>query len=248
VTRNEFFLHYQPQEKVASGEITGFESLVRWQCPTRGLVPPGTFIPIAEETGLIIPLGNWILREACREAASWPNRLKIAVNISPIQFQTGDLAAQVHMILLETGLAPNRLELEITEGVLIDDFQRAVSILRKLKSLGVQIAMDDFGSGYSSLSYLHSFAFDRIKIDRSFIGDLDHSHHAMAIVRAIITLGHSLDVPVLAEGVETESQRRFLLQEGCDDAQGYLTGRPLPIDSYARLVGRGEQTERSKVG
>jgi diguanylate cyclase (GGDEF)-like protein/PAS domain S-box-containing protein len=247
VTRNEFFLHYQPQEKVATGEITGFESLVRWQCPTRGLVPPGTFIPIAEETGLIIPLGNWILHEACREAASWPNQLKIAVNISPIQFQTGDLAAQVHMILLETGLAPNRLELEITEGVLIDDFQRAVSILRKLKSLGVQIAMDDFGSGYSSLSYLHSFAFDRIKIDRSFIGDLDHSHHAMAIVRAIITLGHSLDVPVLAEGVETESQRRFLLQEGCDDAQGYLTGRPLPIESYARMVGRADASGQSKA-
>ncbi len=248
VSRKELLLHYQPQEKAATGEVTGFESLVRWQCPVRGLVPPGTFIPIAEETGLIVSLGSWILREACREAASWPNQLKIAVNISPIQFQTGDLAAQVHLILLETGLEPHRLELEITEGVLIDDFQRAVSTLRKLKSLGVQIAMDDFGSGYSSLSYLHAFAFDKIKIDRSFIGDLNHSHHAMAIVRAIITLGHSLDVPVLAEGVETTSQREFLLQEGCDDVQGYLIGRPLPIESYAHLVGRVGHIDRSKAG
>ena len=138
-----------------------------------------------------------------------------------------------------------RLELEITEGVLIDDFSRAVSILRKLKSLGVQIAMDDFGSGYSSLSYLHSFPFDKIKIDRSFIGDLEHNHHSMAIVRAIITLGHSLEVPVLAEGVETQAQRLFLVQEGCDEVQGYLTGRPLPIADYATLVDR--QRARRKI-
>ena len=238
IARDEFFLHYQPQLKVATGEITGFESLVRWQCPKRGLVPPGSFISIAEETGLIGPLGEWILREACREAASWPAPLKVAVNISPVQFHAGDLAAQVHMVLLETGLAPHRLELEITEGVLIDDFQRAIAILRKLKSLGVSIAMDDFGKGYSSLSYLHSFGFDKIKIDRSFIGDLERNHHSMAIVCAIITLGHSLDVPVLAEGVETESQRLFLEREGCDDVQGYLTGRPLPIDAYAAATGR----------
>ncbi|MCF8475914.1 MAG: EAL domain-containing protein [Pseudolabrys sp.] len=248
VARGEFLLHYQPQEKLATGEITGFEALVRWQCPKRGLIAPGDFIPIAEETGLIVPLGNWILREACREAASWPQPLKIAVNISPIQFHAGDLAAQVHMILLETGLTPNRLELEITEGVLIDDFQRAISILRKLKSLGVQIAMDDFGSGYSSLSYLHSFAFDKIKIDRSFIGDLEHSHQAMAIVRAIISLGHSLNVPVLAEGVETKAQHKLLAQEGCDDVQGYLTGRPSPIEFYARLVGRVGYDARAVAG
>jgi diguanylate cyclase (GGDEF)-like protein/PAS domain S-box-containing protein len=246
--RNEFFLHYQPQQKLTSGETIGFESLVRWQCPKRGLVPPGNFISIAEETGLIVPLGNWILREACREAASWPQPLTIAVNISPIQFHTGDLANQIHLILLETGLAPHRLELEITEGVLIGDFGRAVSILRKLKSLGIQIAMDDFGSGYSSLSYLHSFAFDKIKIDRSFIGDLDSNHHSMAIVRAIIMLGHSLDVPVLAEGVETAIQRRLLVRENCDDMQGYLIGRPMPIAAYAALVGRQEQTGRNAAG
>jgi diguanylate cyclase (GGDEF)-like protein/PAS domain S-box-containing protein len=238
IERGEFLLHYQPQEKVSGGEITGFESLVRWQCPSRGMISPGDFISIAEETGLIVPLGNWILREACREAASWPKPLKIAVNISPIQFHSGDLAAQVHLILLETGLAPGRLELEITEGVMIDDFSRAISILRKLKALGVQIAMDDFGSGYSSLSYLHSFAFDKIKIDRSFIGDIEENHHSMAIVRAIVTLGHSLGVPVLAEGVETPAQRQFLADEGCDGAQGYLLGRPQPIAAYAALVGR----------
>ena len=238
VTRGDFFLHYQPQEKITLNEAIGFEALARWLCPKRGMVSPDIFIPIAEQSSLIIPLGEWILREACREAASWPKPLTIAVNISPVQFHHGDLPTLIHSILLETGLAPARLELEITEGVLIDDFSRAVSILRKLKSLGVQIAMDDFGSGYSSLSYLHSFPFDKIKIDRRFIGDLEQNHHSMAIVRAIITLGHSLEVPVLAEGVETQAQRLFLIQAGCDEVQGYLTGRPLPIADYAKLVDR----------
>lgn len=247
LTNGEFFLHYQPQNKIASNKTIGFETLVRWQCPKRGLVAPGLFIPLAEESRLIISLGEWILREACREAASWPQPLTVAVNISPIQFHHGDLPALVHSILLETGLKPSRLELEITEGVLIDDFSRAVSILRKLKSIGVQIAMDDFGSGYSSLSYLHSFPFDKIKIDRSFIGDLEHNHHSMAIVRAIITLGHSLGVPVLAEGVETGAQQLFLAQAGCDEVQGYFMGRPLPIAAYASLVGRVENLARRHV-
>ncbi len=202
------------------------------------MVSPGTFIPIAEECSLIIPLGEWALREACREAASWPKPLKIAVNVSPIQFRYGDLPNLVRTILLETGLAPSRLELEITEGVLINDFSRAVSILCQLKALGVQIALDDFGKGYSSLSYLHSFAFDKIKIDRAFISDLEQNRHSMAIVRAVIGLGHSLKIPVLAEGVETKSQRAFLDQEGCDEIQGYLVGRPFPIGDYAALVGR----------
>ena len=237
IDRGELTLHYQPQVRM-TGEPVGFEALVRWQCPKRGLVAPSTFIPIAEESSLIVSLGEWVLREACREAASWPRPLSIAVNVSPIQFHHGDLPSLVHSILLETGLAPARLELEITEGVLINDFSRAVSILRRLKSLGVQIALDDFGTGYSSLSYLHSFAFDRIKIDRAFIGDLDRNRHSMAIVRAVISLGQSLELPVLAEGVETEIQLAFLLQEGCDEVQGYLTGRPLPIANYAELVGR----------
>jgi diguanylate cyclase (GGDEF)-like protein/PAS domain S-box-containing protein len=247
INRGEFLLHYQPQHKIASNETVGFEALVRWQCPKRGLVAPAKFIPVVEESGLIIPLGEWVLREACREAASWLQPLTIAVNISPIQFRHGDLPRLVHLILLETGLAPGRLELEITEGVLIDDFSRAVSILRKLKSLGVQIAMDDFGSGYSSLAYLHSFAFDKIKIDQTFISDLEHNHHSKAIIRAIINLGHSLDVPVLAEGVETEGQRLYLAQEGCDEVQGYLQGRPLPIADYAKLVGRQAIAEQNSA-
>lgn len=248
IQHGDMSLHYQPQFKIASDEPIAFEALARWQCPKRGTVPPDVFISIAEESGLIIALGEWILREACREAASWPRPLKVAVNISPVQFYRGDLPRLVHTILLETGLPPHRLELEITENVLIDDFSRAVSILRRLKALGVQIAMDDFGSGYSSLSYLHAFPFDKIKIDRTFIGDLETSHHSMAIVRAIIPLGHSLAVPILAEGVETEAQRALLLREGCDQVQGYLTGRPQPIEVYARMVGRQSAAKQAAAG
>ena len=179
-----------------------------------------------------------LLREACREAASWDKPLRIAINVSPIQFRHGDLPGLVHSVLLETGLAPSRLELEITEGVLVDDFSRAVSILRRLKSLGVQIALDDFGTGYSSLSYLHAFPFDKMKIDRTFISDLESNHHSIAIVRAVIGLGRSLNIPILAEGVETPAQHAFLAQEGCDEVQGYLTGRPLAIADYAGVVGQ----------
>ena len=235
IAAHELSLHYQPQFHI-TGEVIGFEALARWNSPTRGVVPPCTFIPIAEEYSLIIPLGEWALREACREAASWREPLSIAVNVSPIQFHHGDLPSLVHAILLETGLSPARLELEITEGVLINDFSRAVSILRRLKSIGVRIALDDFGKGYSSLSYLHSFPFDKIKIDRAFISDLDHNHHSMAIVRAVIGLGHSLKIPVLGEGVETECQHAFLVTAGCDEIQGYLAGRPFPIEHYAALV------------
>jgi len=231
-------LHYQPQKTIELGKVIGFEALARWESAKRGMVSPDTFIPIAEQSSFIITLGERILREACKEAASWAQPLKVAVNISPIQFHHGDLPSLVHSILLDTGLKPDRLELEITEGVLIDDFSRAVSILRKLKTLGIHIALDDFGSGYSSLSYLHAFPFEKIKIDRVFIGDLEHNHHSMAIVRAIITLGHSLNIPVLAEGVETETQLAFLKEEGCDEVQGYLTGRPYPIERYAELLGR----------
>jgi diguanylate cyclase (GGDEF)-like protein len=237
IEHNELRLHYQPQLKI-TGEITGFEALARWQSPKRGMVPPGEFIPIAEESSLILRIGEWVLREACREAVSWKKPLRVAVNVSPIQFRHGDLPRLVHSVLLETGLAPNRLELEITEGVLIDDFSRAVSILRRLKSLGTQIALDDFGTGYSSLSYLHSFPFDKIKIDRAFISDLEKNRHSIAIVRAVIGLGQSLDIPILAEGVETQAQHALLAQEGCDEVQGYLTGRPLAIADYADVVGR----------
>jgi diguanylate cyclase (GGDEF)-like protein/PAS domain S-box-containing protein len=233
---HQLHLYYQPQKTIGSNELVGFEALARWQCPKRGMVAPGTFIPVAEQCGLIVPLGEWILREACREAATWSQPLRIAVNISPVQFYHGDLARLVHSVLLETGLSPNRLELEITEGVLIDDFSRAVSVLRKLKALGVHIAMDDFGSGYSSLSYLHAFPFEKIKIDRAFINDLETNHHCIAIVRAIITLGHSLNIPILAEGVETQSQLNFLAKEKCDEVQGFLIGKPGPIAIYNHLI------------
>ena len=237
LSRGEISLHYQPQSSIG-GEITGFEALARWRHPRRGMVPPGEFIPLAEDSGLIIPIGEWILREACREAASWAKPLRIAVNLSPVQFRHGDLPALVHSVLLETGLAASRLEIEITEGVLIDDFSRAVSILRRLKSLGVRIAMDDFGTGYSSLSYLQSFPFDKIKIDQAFVANLDRNQQAAAIIRAVIGLGHGLDLPVSAEGVETREQLAFLAREACNEIQGYYVGRPAPIECYSDLVGR----------
>jgi len=237
IGNNELELHYQPQASIG-GQITGFEALVRWHHPHRGLIPPGQFIPLAEEGGLILPLGEWIVRTACREAASWPRPLRIAINLSPLQFQHGDLAGLVHAVLLETGLSPGRLEFEITEGVLIGDFSRTVAILRRLKNLGVRIAMDDFGTGYSSLSYLQSFPFDKIKIDRAFIANLGRSPQSAAIVRAVIGLGRGLDVPVVAEGVETEEQRAFLAGEACDEIQGLLVGRPKPIAHYADILGR----------
>ena len=236
IARDELELHYQPQAHI-DGEITGFEALVRWHHPRHGLVTPGTFIPLAEESGLILELGEWILRTACREAASWPRPLHIAINLSPVQFQHGDLVQLVHRVLLETGLAPARLELEITEGVLIGDFDRAVAILRRLKNLGARIAMDDFGTGYSSLSYLQSFPFDKIKIDQAFVANLAHSQQAVTIIRAVIALGRGLALPVVAEGVETEEQLRFLASEFCNEIQGYLVGRPKPIADYAAVVG-----------
>jgi diguanylate cyclase (GGDEF)-like protein/PAS domain S-box-containing protein len=246
IERNELRLHYQPQVKM-TGEVKGFEALARWQCPKRGMVPPSEFIPLAEESSLILLLGEWVLREACREAASWKQPLTIAINVSPVQFRHGDLPRLVHSILLETGLPANRLELEITEGVLIDDFSRAVSILRRLKSLGVHIALDDFGKGYSSLSYLQKFPFDKIKIDRSFISDIGTNRQSIAIVHAVIGLGRSLDIPILAEGVETKAQFDFLAKEGCNEVQGYLTGKPLAISEYAEVIGRKPEP-RARVG
>ena len=243
IRNGELSLYFQPQAKsgrtVATSEIIGFEALARWQHPVRGFVPPSDFIPLAEESGLIVEMGEWILREACREAASWLKPLQIAVNLSPAQFMHGDLVGLVHSILLETGLAPGRLELEITEGVLIEDFDRGLALLRRLKALGVCVSMDDFGSGYSSLSYLQAFPFDKIKIDRDFVLNLGRNPQSAAIVRAVIGLGHGLEMSIVAEGVETEQQLIFLADQGCDAVQGYLIGRPLPIGQYPNLVGRG---------
>jgi diguanylate cyclase (GGDEF)-like protein/PAS domain S-box-containing protein len=242
IKNGEISLYYQPQalsrQVVGNNEVTGFEALARWKHPTRGFVPPSDFIPLAEESGLIFEMGQWILREACREAASWPMPLQVAVNLSPAQFMHGDVVSLVHSILLETGLAPGRLELEITEGVLIEDFDRGLSLLRRLKGLGVRISMDDFGSGYSSLSYLQAFPFDKIKIDRAFVMNLGRNPQSAAIVRAVIGLGHGLEMSIVAEGVETQEQLSFLTEEGCDAVQGYFIGKPFPIDQYDALVGR----------
>jgi diguanylate cyclase (GGDEF)-like protein len=235
--KNELELYFQPQA-VTSGEVFGFEVLLRWHHPVRGMVSPGVFIPLAEEIGAIRAIDEWVLREACREAVSWPNPLSIAVNLSPIDFRQNDIPAMILAVLLETGLNPQRLEVEITEGVLIDDFERTIAVLRRIKNLGVRIAMDDFGTGYSSLSYLQSFPFDKIKIDQTFIAKIGNNSPAAAIIHAILGLGRALALPVIAEGVETEQQLAFLAKEGCQEVQGYLIGRPSPIGLYQHLVAK----------
>jgi diguanylate cyclase (GGDEF)-like protein/PAS domain S-box-containing protein len=236
IARGELALHYQPQARI-DRTIIGFEALVRWWHPTHGSVSPSIFIPLAEESGLIWSISAWILREACRDAAQWPKPLQLAVNLSPIQFHQDDLVELVRSTLTETGLDPNRLELEITEGILIDDYERAVAVLTALKSFGVRIVLDDFGTGYSSLAYLQSFPFDKIKIDRSFIANLSVNPQSSYITRAIVTLGHGLGLPILGEGVETEEQLAFLRRESCDQVQGFLIGEPHPIAHYRAITG-----------
>lgn len=225
VERGELYLDYQPQQH-RDGHITGYEALVRWRHPVRGIVPPGEFIPIAERSGSIAQIDDWVLMEACREAASWDQPLRVAVNVSAAQFRRDNLDVQVRKALRESGLAASRLELEITEGVFIEDISRAKKAMQALKNLGILIALDDFGTGYSSLSYIEAFPLDRIKIDRSFVACLGQSERSLAIVRAVIGLAHGLGVPVLAEGIETDAQMSLLLQAGCDEMQGYLIGRP----------------------
>ncbi|ESW90809.1 diguanylate cyclase [Mesorhizobium sp. LSJC269B00] len=231
VAHGELVLHYQPQARM-DGEIFGFEALARWHHPKHGLISPNAFVSLAEQDGTIVEIGEWTLRQACRDAASWPSPLQIAVNLSPVQFRFGDLVGLVHSILYETGLAPGRLELEITEGVLIRDRATALSVLRRLKALGVRVSMDDFGTGYASLSSLQAFPFDKIKIDRSFVSGVGSNAQSAAIVRTILSLGNALALPVIAEGVETEDERAFLMKEGCPEIQGYLVGRPHPIALY----------------
>ena len=226
----QFELHFQVQVSVTDVTICGYEVLLRWNHPERGLVPPMEFIPIAEESGAIIEIGEWVLREACRRAALWKKPHKIAVNLSAVQLRQSELPQLVHQVLIETGLAPARLELEITESSIIADKTRALHILRQIKALGVTIALDDFGTGYSSLDTLRSFPFDKIKLDRLFMNEVETNPQSKAIVRAVLALGKSLDVPILAEGVETEDQLEILRREGCDEAQGYLLGRPQPHD------------------
>ncbi|MBB4796363.1 diguanylate cyclase (GGDEF)-like protein [Brevundimonas bullata] len=225
----QFELHYQVQASVETGKATGYEVLLRWKDETGRNIPPSDFIPVAEETGLILPIGEWVLRQACKQAAAWTEPHRIAVNLSPVQLGHVDLPRLVHQVLLETGLAASRLELEITETAMISDMERTTHVLRQLKALGVTIAMDDFGTGYSSLSTLRAFPFDKIKLDRSFMTELDgEAPQSRAIIRAVLTIGESLSIPVLAEGVETAEQLAFLRAQGCNEVQGYLLGRPQP--------------------
>ncbi len=223
---DEFRVFYQVQKSVKTGGITGYEALIRWKHPVRGFVSPIDFIGVAEESGAIVDIGAWVLRTAVREAARWTNGARIAVNLSPVQLKDVDLIDTVREILAETGMSPSRLELEITESTIIEDRLTALHILRQIKALGVTIAIDDFGTGYASLDTLNAFPFDKIKIDRGFLMEADRTPQARAIVRAILALGKSLEIPVLAEGVETEAQLNLLREEGCEEAQGYLLGRP----------------------
>ncbi|EJT03217.1 EAL domain-containing protein [Rhizobium sp. CCGE 510] len=236
IIRNQLHVNYQPILNAQSGEISGYEALMRWHRPGHGMTEPDIFIPVAEESGSIVQLGEWILRQACMEAARWPQPLTIAVNVSPVQFMLPNLCERIEAVLAETGLAPDRLELEITEAALIRDRDRVMAMLQRLRKVGVHIVMDDFGTGYSSLSNLRSFPFDKIKVDRSFTGVLEHDAAARSIVRAIIGLGHSLGMPVVTEGVETEMQRRIVVEEGCAQVQGLLLGKPDIEPSLKPLV------------
>jgi EAL domain-containing protein (putative c-di-GMP-specific phosphodiesterase class I) len=236
IARDEMRLVYQPQQDIQSGAITGFEALLRWKHPTRGEITPAIFIPIAEDSGAILKIGDWVLRTACEQAAGWTQPLTVAVNVSPVQLYNVDFVQNLHGVLLDTGLSPRRLELEITETALVRDFNLALATLRRVKALGVRIAMDDFGTGYSSLSNLRAFPFDKIKIDRSFIKSVDNNEQAATIVRAVLGIGRGLGLPVLAEGVETPAELRFLREELCDEIQGYLLGRPAIIENFRNLT------------
>lgn len=228
-------VHYQPLEDCRTHRILGFEALVRWKHPERGMIPPSEFVPLAEESGLVMQLGEFVLRTACRDARNWPDAVKVAVNLSPIQFRHSDLPATILGILEEEGLPPHRLEIEVTEGVMIDDTERALAALTALKAAGVRIALDDFGTGYSSLSYLQKFTFDKLKIDRSFVQLMAENRESLSIIRTILALAKSLDIAVTAEGVETEEQRTLLKNESCNQLQGYLIGRPVPASELARF-------------
>ncbi|MDE2089728.1 MAG: bifunctional diguanylate cyclase/phosphodiesterase, partial [Gammaproteobacteria bacterium] len=234
--RDELRLYYQPQIDVRNGRLIGTEALLRWQHPERGLLSPGEFISLAEETGLIVPIGEWAMRMACAQNKAWrdrgPGKITVAVNISARQFHRQDLPALVARMLAETGLLPDGLELEITESVAMQDVERATTVLAELKRMGVKLSIDDFGTGFSSLNYLKRFPIDKLKIDQSFVRNLTTDENDAAIARAVITLGHSLKLKVIAEGVETAEQLAWLRREDCDDAQGYLFGKPVPADQF----------------
>ena len=245
IVNGEFKLYYQPVIDVKTGQITCCEALVRWHHPERGMIPPLEFIPVAEETGLIVPLGEWVLRQACAEAAGWPKQVAVAVNVSPAQFKSRNLVPTVVNALATSGLPAGRLELEITELVLMQESEGAIGVLHQFHALGVRVAMDDFGTGYSSLGYLRSFPFDRIKIDQSFIHDLSTKDDSIAIIRAVVGLSSSLGIRTTAEGVETEEQLARLTSEGCSEGQGFLFSRPKPAADVARML--REQAPRAEA-
>jgi EAL domain-containing protein (putative c-di-GMP-specific phosphodiesterase class I) len=234
------------QTLLGDGKLCGAEALMRWRHPKRGLISPAEFISLAEETEAIITMGEWALRTACRDAATGRIPGIVAVNLSPVQFSRDDLADTIHAILLETGLSPRRLEVEVTESTLMSDQTRGLHILRKLKSMGISVAMDDFGTGYSSLAMLHAFPFDKIKLDQSFVKRLPGDTAAAAIVRTVLALGKSLGIPVLAEGIETEAQWQFLAREGCDKGQGYLFARPVPLALLPEAIRAAVRVTRSE--
>ena len=236
VCEHQFELHYQPLIALPAGRLTGFEALIRWRHPEIGLVPPSEFLPLAEKLGLMGRIGEWVIREACRTASRWAKSLSVSVNIAPAQFKDGRLLASLRAALAESGLAPNRLELEVTETVLLPASGDAPTQLAAIRALGCHIAMDDFGTGYSSLTQLRSFPFDRLKVDRSFIRDLPESAQSLAILRSVVGLGRSLGIAVTAEGVETPEQMRLLILEGCNSAQGYWIGKPQEPAAYAALI------------
>ena len=232
----EFELFYQPIMNLEHDTISGFEALLRWNHPTRGMVSPATFIPLAEETGLIVPIGEWVLRQACAEAAKWPDDVKVTVNLSPVQFRNKTLVPMVTSAIANSGIPAARLELEITETIMLQNTDGTLAVLRTLQGLGVHISMDDFGTGYSSLSYLRSFPFDKIKIDQSFVRDLDKGSDAIAIIHAVSGLGKSFGMTTTVEGVETKEQLEQVGSEGCTEGQGYLFSRPQPASEVPRLL------------
>lgn len=232
----EFTLAYQPQYDLGSNTVVGFEALLRWEHPVRGTVPPAEFIPLTEDIGIITPIGEWVLRTACREAAGWARPVSIAVNLSPVQFRSAKLVETILSALTRSGLDPSRLELEITEGALLANTEEVLATLNRLRALGIRISMDDFGTGYSSISYLQKFPFDKIKIDRAFVGGLGADADCTAIVRAVAGLGASLGIKTTAEGVETPEQLAAIRAEGCSETQGFLTGRPMTGAAAAALL------------
>ena len=236
--RSEFRLAYQPQVDTLLGRVSGVEALLRWHHPTRGLVSPADFVPLAEETGLLVPMGRWVLQQACRDALAWPAHVRVAVNVSAVQFRQGGLVQDVAAALAASGLPPSRLELEITESVMLEDTQQALATLHTLREQGICIALDDFGTGYSSLSYLRSFPFDRIKIDRSFVRDAHRRPDSLAIIRAVVALAESLRMHVTVEGIETVEQLQAVQAQGCREMQGFLYSRPRPAEEIPGLIER----------